>query len=103
MSLEVQPAAVTPVDRSITLNGGVQTLVAANRYRTHLQFQCPGANITYSYTNSSPNDPAGTLLTGCYILSAGSTWVQATCCPGTAIYVNGGTAGNGKLLICTEC
>ena len=104
MTLEVTTKSVTPQDISLTLNGSAQQLVAANKYRTHLQFQAPqSAAVTYSYTNSSPNDPASTLATGCFILPAGATWSPSFGIPGTAIWVNGGVAGNGLVLPATEC
>ena len=104
MALSVCPQAVFPADVTLTLNGSAQKLVDRNPLRSHLQFQAPAdAAITYSYTNTTPNDPAGTLLTGCYILAAGATFGPSTSVPGSAIYVNGGSTGSGKLLIATEC
>lgn len=119
------PIQVDPQDFSFTLNGTAQNPLATaypatptagnypptgvgrageNPYRTHLQFQAPQSGpITYSYTNATPNDPAGTLLAGCYILAAGQTFVPATSIPKGPIYINGGAAGSGKPMNLTEC
>jgi hypothetical protein len=124
MTTPTVPVRVTPGDYSFTLNGSAQNPLAtaypnpptagtyptasagpagSNPNRTHLQFQCPGAAITYSYTNAAPNDPASTLATGCYILSEGQTWGLGAWVPTTPIYINGGAAGSGVKCTLTEC
>lgn len=96
MSVEITSKSVIPHDVSLTLTGNPQQLVGRNDYRTHLQFQAPAGGLTYSYTN--PNCAPG--LTGCYTLSAGSTWGPSFGLPATAIYVNG---TSGQFLPATEC
>jgi hypothetical protein len=116
---------IDPKDYSFTLNGSAQNPLATpypavpaagvypatgigrageNPYRTHLQFQAPlGAPVTYSYTNPSPNDPASALATGCYLLAAGGTYIQATSVVKGPVYFNGGAAGSGLTMTLTEC
>lgn len=99
MAVQVTPCGSIVVDRSLTLNGSAQQLVAYNPNRTHLQFQAPpGGAIAYSYTNSSCGSPSGA-TTGCYILSAGQTWSPSFGLPLGPIWVNG---TNGQLVIATE-
>lgn len=97
MSVEVTAKQVTPHDNTLTLTGSPQQLVAANQYRTHLQFQNTGTHtMYYSYTNAN----CGAGLTGCYQLAAGANWSPTFGLPATAVYVNG-TAGD--IMVCTEC
>lgn len=127
MPISITSGPILPRDQSFTLNGSAQNPLATaypatvpagqyptgntntpagtNPYRTHLQFQAPAScNIVYSYTNSSPPDPASfTGGNGCYLLLAGQTWVQASSIPCGPLYVNGGAAGNGKTMTLTEC
>ena len=123
MTTPTVPIRVVPIDRSFTMNGSAQNPLAtvypastpagqypsaspgvagSNPSRTHLQFQA-SVNITYSYTNPSPNDPASTIATGCYILPAGANWGLGPWIPTTPIYINGGSAGNGLQCTLTEC
>jgi hypothetical protein len=123
MTTPTVPVRVTPVDYSFLMNGAAQNPLAtaypavspagqypvqtggvagANPSRTHLQFQA-AVNITYSYTNSAPNDPATTNATGCFTLVAGQNWGLNAWVPTTPLYINGGAAGNGLRCTLTEC
>ena len=125
MSVPVTAIPVKPVDYSFTMNGSAQNplsaaypavapagqyptatggVAGANPNRTHLQFQAPNnLPITYSFTNSSPNDPASTLATGCFILYAGQTFGINDWVPTGPVYINGGAAGNSVKMSLTEC
>jgi len=126
MTTPTAPAPVVPLDLSFTLNGSAQSPLAAqypvppsagnypttgfgtagsNPNRTWLMFQAPKTEpITYSFTNASPNDPAGTVATGCFILAAGvvsPNWGGVV--PKGPLYINGGAGGSGILMTLVEC